>query len=111
LGLAGFSVDNWKSTLRREVRVHDRYRDLEPWIGRETADLTYSDVQGDFTRVLIEKGYLRNETWENERPNYYLEVKTTTSECSEPFYMSGSQYERASSSFTRPEAEVANVEL
>jgi hypothetical protein len=69
---------------------------LAAWQGRETADITYADSEGDLTKLLIEKGYLQSETWEAETPTYYLEVKTTTKDFSEQFYMSGSQYHRVS---------------
>ncbi|KAH8586657.1 hypothetical protein B0O99DRAFT_585566 [Bisporella sp. PMI_857] len=94
LSLPGFSEISWESTIRTEVRVHDRYRNLEFLTRRETADITYNDIDGVLTKLFIEKRYLDRETWENSRPKYYLEVKTTTKDCSEQFYMSGSQYNR-----------------
>ncbi|KAF4628320.1 hypothetical protein G7Y89_g9830 [Cudoniella acicularis] len=109
LGLPGFSRDNWKSTIRREVCVHNKYRDLEPWVGRETADLTYYDHEGDLTKLFIEKGYLSGETWQDERPTYYLEVKTSTRDCSEAFYMSGSQYERMRGMQLQPQRPAPNI--
>lgn len=101
MGLPGFSASNWKSTIRKEVRVHDKYRDLEPWSGFETADIIYTDSEGDLTKLLIDKGYLENETWENVRPTYYLEVKTTTRNYDEPFYMSDNQRQRVSRTITK----------
>ncbi|KFY15288.1 hypothetical protein V492_02105 [Pseudogymnoascus sp. VKM F-4246] len=92
LGLFGFSRDNWKSTIRDEVCVHNKYRDLEPWRGHETADITYDDGEGELTKLLIEKGYLNADIWEDECPRYYLEVKATPRDCNEQFYMSGSQF-------------------
>ncbi|KAI9372834.1 hypothetical protein BJX61DRAFT_542344 [Aspergillus egyptiacus] len=94
LTLPDFSRDNWKSTIRHYVRVHDEYSDLAPWDGRETADMLYTDSAGLFTALLIEKGYLPAETWEGRRPTYYLEVKATTGSWETPFYMSKSQYQR-----------------
>lgn len=82
--------------MRKEVRAHNKYRDLAPWRGRETADITYVDSEGDLTKLLIEKGYLQSQTWEAERPTYYLEVKTTTKDLNEKFYMSRRQYNRVS---------------
>lgn len=76
--------------------MHNKYRDLAPWNGRETADITYVDTGGILTRLFIEKGYLQSEIWQNERPKYFLEVKTTTWDYTEQFYMSGSQYQRVS---------------
>jgi hypothetical protein len=95
-GLPSFSTENWKSTIRKEVRAHPKYQDMEPWQGRETADITYHDSTGVFTSILVQNGYLESDVWRSARPIYYLEVKTTTRDCSEQFYMSGSQYLRVS---------------
>jgi hypothetical protein len=58
-------------------------------------------VTGTFTSYLIEKGYLE-ESWRKERPEYYIEVKTTTSgRLDTPFYMSKHQYARVISSVPR----------
>ncbi|KAF5639265.1 hypothetical protein F52700_4117 [Fusarium sp. NRRL 52700] len=79
--LPGWSRHNWQST----------------WYGREQGDLFFDDVAGTFTSYLIEKGYLE-ESWRKERPEYYIEVKTTTSaRLDTPFYMSKHQYARMQS--------------
>ncbi|KAF4212811.1 hypothetical protein CNMCM5878_000675 [Aspergillus fumigatiaffinis] len=91
--LPGFCRDNWQSTIRKYVNLHEDYTDLEPWNGRETADITYSDTEGTLTALLIDKGYL-DATWTGARPHYFLEIKTTTSSWDTPFYMSRYQYER-----------------
>jgi hypothetical protein len=92
--LPGFSRANWQSTIRSYVAAHPEYSDMAAWAGRETADITYSDVEGAFTRLLIDKGYLGAETWAGARPHYFIEVKTTTGSCSTPFFMSRWQYRR-----------------
>ncbi|KAK5994782.1 hypothetical protein PT974_03165 [Cladobotryum mycophilum] len=92
--LQNWSRDNWQSTIRRYVRVHPDYADLEPWHGRDTADITYDDTEGDLTAMLIDRGYLDHDDWEDARPRYYIEVKTTTGPCRTPFYMSKHQYQR-----------------
>ncbi|GFF32149.1 conserved hypothetical protein [Aspergillus udagawae] len=91
--LPGFCRDNWQSTIRKYVNLHEDYTDLEPWNGRETADITYSDREGILTALFIDKGYL-DATWTGARPHYFLEIKTTTSSWETPFYMSRYQYER-----------------
>ena len=96
LQLPGFTRDNWKSNVRGEVKIHRKYSDMESWKGAETADITYNDIHGNFTRLLIDKGYLPSAVWQNARPFYYLEVKTTTKECNTRFFMSKSQYQRVS---------------
>jgi hypothetical protein len=96
LELPAFTRGNWKSTIRKEVQIHRKYSDMEPWNGAETADLTYHDVQGNFTRFLIDKGYLPSAIWQQARPKYHLDVKTTTKHCSTQFFVSGSQYQRVS---------------
>ncbi len=91
--LSNFTVANWQSTIRRYVRVHPDYADLEPWTGQETSDITYKDTDGILIQRLIESGYL-DSTWSNERANFFIEVKTTTGPCQRPFFMSHGQYHR-----------------
>ncbi|KAI9038751.1 uncharacterized protein KD926_010486 [Aspergillus affinis] len=93
--LPDFSHDNWQSTIRHYVNVHEDYEDLAPWNGRETADILYADRDGIFTALLVDKGYLHADTWVGRRPTYYLEVKATTMSWETPFYMSKNQYKRA----------------
>lgn len=108
LNLASFSEENWKSTIRKEVRVHSKYRNLQPWQGHETADIKYKDIEGGFTKLLIEKGYLESDTWEDVQPTYYLEVKTTKKAYDEKFYMSGAQYNRVIPTTKNPRMKSAN---
>ncbi|RSL98875.1 hypothetical protein CEP52_010095 [Fusarium oligoseptatum] len=90
--LPGFSLENWRSTIRSYVSVHPDYTDIHPWNHRETSDLEYDDSEGALTELMIDNGYLERDVWENKKPKYYLEVKTTTGPCEAPFYMSKSQY-------------------
>ncbi|PIG82100.1 hypothetical protein AARAC_000013 [Aspergillus arachidicola] len=92
--LTDWSYLNWQSTVRRYVTIHPAYANIEPWYGRETADFTYDDTEGNFTTLLIDHGHLDAEEWRDKRPKYYIEVKTTTGPMSTPFYMSKHQYER-----------------
>lgn len=70
---------------------------MSPWTGRETSDITYMDTQGVLTELLISTHYLDRDRWEGRTPKYFIEVKTTTSSCDAPFYMSNAQYQRVSS--------------
>ncbi|KAK7424668.1 hypothetical protein QQZ08_008551 [Neonectria magnoliae] len=89
-----FSMENWQSTIRDYVKVHAEYSYITRWPGnRETADIVYADTTGALTKVLIDHDYL-HVSWEDARPNYLLEVKTTTGPCKTPFFMSRRQYER-----------------
>jgi hypothetical protein len=101
LGLPSFILDNWKSTIRKEVRVHSKYATLQPWNGAETADIVYNDTQGKLTEILTQKGYFGSRATGSFRPVYYLEVKATTKDCNEQFYMSGAQYARVSPTLRR----------
>ncbi|KAF5666548.1 hypothetical protein FCIRC_10136 [Fusarium circinatum] len=95
--LPGWSRDNWQSTVRHHASIHPDYTSLGSWYGTEQGDLFFDDVTGTFTSYLIEKGYLE-ESWRKERPEYYIEVKTTTSaRLDTPFYMSKHQYARMQS--------------
>ncbi|KAK4695759.1 hypothetical protein P7C71_g2041, partial [Lecanoromycetidae sp. Uapishka_2] len=94
--LPGFGHENWKSTVRKEVCVHEKYANMGPWIGAETADITYED-EGDYalTNLLINHGYSLGDYLEyGARLKYYLEVKTTLKGCETRFYMSKAQYQR-----------------
>ncbi|KAI1342846.1 hypothetical protein F5Y15DRAFT_412522 [Xylariaceae sp. FL0016] len=92
--LVGFVRDNWKSKIRKFVSVHPEYSDMEPWNGIETSDITHLDAGGVLTDLLIENGYLPRDVWAGRSPYYFIEVKTTTSTCETPFYMSKAQYRR-----------------
>lgn len=74
------------------MRAHPQYSGIERWPFRETADLVYNEEQGRLTEALIDSGYLARDEWQQARPRYFLEVKTTTGERGTPFYMSGNQY-------------------
>ena len=91
--LSGFSLDNWQSKIRHYVSVHDEYSGIQPWRGSETSDFRYTDSSGTLTSMLIDKGYLRSNIWSGKRPEYYLEIKSTTGPCENPFYMSKYQYQ------------------
>lgn len=94
--LPDFSRANWQSNMRRYVTVHSDYATMEPWEGRETSDITYTDTDGVLTELLIRKHYLDRDRWAEGTPKYFIEVKTTTSSCDAPFYMSNAQYQRVS---------------
>jgi hypothetical protein len=71
------------------------------WVGRETADIVYTDKTGAVTRYLRQnsEGSFPHEIPEHwnfaSHPiEYYLEVKSTTGHCSSRFYMSSGQYKR-----------------
>lgn len=79
--------------MRELARAHQEYADLEPWGGVETSDIVYPDETGTLTALLRAKGYFGNLWLPNmEKPNYFIEVKTTTSHCEAPFYMNSAQY-------------------
>ncbi|CAK7234961.1 hypothetical protein SEUCBS140593_009123 [Sporothrix eucalyptigena] len=93
--LPGFSLQNWQSTIRGYACSHPLYSDIQNWVGQETADITYEDVDGTLTALLMDKGYLASEVWASARPRYYIEVKTTVNAAvATPFYMSNHQYTR-----------------
>ena len=95
--LPGFSRENnWLSKIRHYAAFCVEHADIEPWTKQETSDIVYNDTSGSLTRWLIQKGYLTLRLWENARPKYYLEVKATTKECREKFFMSDDQYHRVS---------------
>ncbi|KAK8133494.1 hypothetical protein PG984_005506 [Apiospora sp. TS-2023a] len=92
--LPNFSRANWQSNIRSHVTVHPDYHMMPPWLGRETSDLVYDDTEGALTDCLIERGFLTRVESGGRGPRYFVEVKTTTSTCDTPFYMSKAQYRR-----------------
>ncbi|KAJ3494321.1 hypothetical protein NLG97_g4156 [Lecanicillium saksenae] len=93
LHLPGWGRDNWQSRIRTWVNIHPDYTDLQPWNNRETSDFVYDDTAGEFTAHLVDRGYLSSSEWGGACPKYFIEVKSTTSVCGTPFYMSGNQYD------------------
>lgn len=67
---------------------------MNSWTGRETSDIIYHDTQGVLTDLLIHNRYLDRDRWDGRTLHYFIEVKTTTSTCDTPFFMSDSQYKR-----------------
>jgi hypothetical protein len=66
---------------------------MGPWPGRrEISDLTYKDDWSRLTRFFINAGYLDENVWVDAQPEYLIEVKTTTKDLTDRFYMSSSQY-------------------
>ncbi|KAK8094937.1 hypothetical protein PG997_001622 [Apiospora hydei] len=92
--LPGLTRDNWQSSIRRYVSVHPEYATMAPWSGTEKADVVYMDSQGALTECLIAKGHLKKKVWEDRRPQYLIEVKTTTSTCDTPFFVSKALFEK-----------------
>ncbi|KAK4173636.1 hypothetical protein QBC36DRAFT_53569 [Triangularia setosa] len=92
--LPGFSRANWQSTIRHYVSAHPDYSDIGAWVGNETSDIVYDDNDGEFTRLLIDRGHLNANSWTTARPRYFIEVKATTSGCGTRFFMSKAQYRR-----------------
>ena len=92
------TISDWKSTIRDYAAIHEDYRDLKPWYGRETADIVYSDIGAWFTKELVDYEFLPDNTVYDYRvpPTYYIEVKTTIGECDSVFFMSKAQVQRVS---------------
>ena len=76
--------------------MHENYRDMDDWSGQETADIVYEDCGPDHKLTAFLSRHLLPGYRLHERENikYYLEVKTTTLDCSTKFYLSKAQYNR-----------------
>jgi hypothetical protein len=85
--------EHWTSTLRSYARDFEDFKDLPDYCHREISDITYDDAEagGEMTRWLIGRGYEQGEKWLEKPPKYFIEVKTTTGECKDVFYMSINQ--------------------
>lgn len=94
--LPRFSRDNWQSQMRKFVTIHPDYSDMLPWTAQETADIVYFDRKRVLTNHLVDKGYLDKTAWQNKKPLFLIEVKSTTGHSRTPFYMSKRQYQRVS---------------
>ncbi|KAL4734480.1 hypothetical protein BDV11DRAFT_174719 [Aspergillus similis] len=111
LSLPGFTRANWRSTIRKKVSTHPEYRDLVPWNGAETADIVYDDTGSAFTRALVDLGLLRGNAWLDATPTYYIEVKTTTGDWSDAFFMSRGQYRRMENMRIGPDHDARVAEI
>ena len=69
---------------------------MDDWRGIETADIVYEDCGPDHKLTAFLSRYLLPGYSLHERENikYYLEVKTTTGDCSNRFFVSKAQYNR-----------------
>ena len=93
LALPDFKLENWTSDIRDRTKMHADYCGLNKAGDRSAiADIEYNDTCGMLTQFLVQKGYLPRNLWENQKPFYHIEVKTTTSpDWQEPFFMSNNQ--------------------
>ena len=65
---------------------------MPPWPGRhETSDIVFEDTESTLTSLFINAGYLDEELWAGAHPKYFIEVKATTKECGDRFFMSRNQ--------------------
>ncbi|KAF5718969.1 hypothetical protein FGLOB1_1383 [Fusarium globosum] len=85
--LPRFSCDNWQSQMRKFITIHPDYSDMLPWTAQETADIVYYDRKRVLTNHLADKGYLDKTAWQNKKPLFLIEVKSTTGHNRTPFYM------------------------
>ena len=76
--------------------MHEKYQDMDNWRGLETADIVYEDCGPDHKLTAFLSKYLLPEYSLHARENIkcYLEVKTTTGDCSNRFFVSKAQYNR-----------------
>ncbi|KAL9034865.1 MAG: hypothetical protein Q9214_006848 [Letrouitia sp. 1 TL-2023] len=92
LGLPGFGLENWKSAIRDRVKLHSVYHNIKKCNDRRAiADIEYLDESHKLTHYLAQKGHLAQPLSYSEKPLYHIEIKTTTSDWQEPFYMSKAQ--------------------
>lgn len=96
--MTNFTIENWQSTIRHNVKVHPDYRDMSPWTGDEESDIMYTGRCPNLINFLVDAAqphtypaFLNNGLTTDV--NVHLEVKTTTGPCSARFFMSKCQYE------------------
>jgi hypothetical protein len=86
--------------MRQLVTVHPNYRGMASWDEHETSDIVYTDTNSHLTRLLIRLGYL-DIIWNESEPEYFIEIKTTTGNCADRFFMSYNQYNMVRLAFSR----------
>ncbi|KZV89123.1 hypothetical protein EXIGLDRAFT_797156 [Exidia glandulosa HHB12029] len=79
-----FTYDNWRSVLRERAG-------FTPFVGQEFEDFHYLDTEGVLTKRLFPPSH----RYHDARPEYFIEVKTTTHGPNEFFYMKRSQLQQA----------------
>lgn len=91
--LPDFDPDrDWTSGLRGWARLYEDYKGLSEYTKREVSDITYDDgYDGSMTEWFVSKGCERARSWLAAPPTYHVEVKTTTVDCEERFYVSNNQ--------------------
>ncbi|TEA17885.1 hypothetical protein C8034_v012030 [Colletotrichum sidae] len=95
LGLGpAFDRDSWQSKIRKLVRAHPEYSDMEPWRGSETADIVFRDAEHRLTDILAGKGHLHAEDWDGKTPTYMIEVKGTRGDASHGARLSKAQFSK-----------------
>ncbi|KAL8829788.1 MAG: hypothetical protein Q9191_001815 [Dirinaria sp. TL-2023a] len=100
---------NWRSKIRKHVCVHEKYSDMTSYEGTEKADIIYDDVDGKFTDYLIRHDKLDQDIWIDQKPRYFLEVKTTMQKCETRFLMSKAQVQRMERMVIPPGESTAEV--
>lgn len=80
--------------MRNLVKQHASYEHWPDWNGAETSDFVFPDDKGTLTDRLIDQGFLDRQQWAGQKPEYYIEVKSTLSQRNREFYMSSNQYKR-----------------
>ena len=95
LSMPNFTIDNWQSRIRANVRFHRDYQDLRNWSDREISDIMYTDSGVSMEQFLRKHSYNAVSEWEqrDSQTEYLIEVKTTTGPCTTPFFMSKHQYQ------------------
>ncbi|TPX12165.1 uncharacterized protein E0L32_007051 [Thyridium curvatum] len=87
-------LSDWQSNMRNLIKQHASYEHWPDWNGAETSDFVFPDDKGTLTARLIEQGFLDRQQWDGQKPEYYIEVKSTLSQRNREFYMSSNQYKR-----------------
>lgn len=86
-------MESWQSRIRHLVSPHHLYTGITQWTGVETTDIVYNDKDSQLTKLLVQSGHLTH-LWQGRTPTFYIEVKTTMGDVSNPFFCSQNQFER-----------------
>ncbi|TGO71885.1 hypothetical protein BELL_0517g00020 [Botrytis elliptica] len=117
LNLPLFNLENWRSSIRHRVTIHDDYKDMPYWSGLETSDIVYEDHGRKLTELLVANNYFDHVEKSDEKSEvkqlttYYIEVKTTPGPLTAPFYCSQNQFDKMESMRLQAEQPLKEVYL
>jgi hypothetical protein len=89
-----FNEKAWTSELRHVAGPDFTIWKPKPW-EKDTSDFNYFDDDRKLIDWLVRTGVEVPDIWQEQTPEFHIEVKTTTHSCNEPFHLSRLQKAKA----------------